>query len=221
MPGDEDVAHSGQRGRCPIPSTHDKLLEAHWFLHEMADYYHRPDQFRYMFSAFLQAARNITWVMQKELSRTDGFREWYAEKQSAMAENAALRTLNQLRVKTTKKEALFAASECWGGDFKHGRQKSGTTLPLPANVSSDVGVMRLRRAWDGWLHPHRVFIGEEFGVERRWKLPEVEDRELLEYSTCCWEALAAVVSEAHVFAGGEATAGHSLWAPGPRIPAAP
>ena len=31
---------------CPIPSTHDKLHEAHYWWHEMAEDYHEPNGFR-------------------------------------------------------------------------------------------------------------------------------------------------------------------------------
>ncbi len=34
--------------------------------------------------AFIQATRNITWSMQKELSKNDSFRKWYSIKQKEM-----------------------------------------------------------------------------------------------------------------------------------------
>jgi hypothetical protein len=40
-----------EEGRCPVPSAHDKLEEAHYFIHELIVKYHDPDEFRYSLSA--------------------------------------------------------------------------------------------------------------------------------------------------------------------------
>jgi hypothetical protein len=68
---------SGDGAPCPVPSTHDKTNEAHYFLHEMMDHYHDCDRFRYSLSAFLQAARSVTYLLQTELGSRDGFEAWY------------------------------------------------------------------------------------------------------------------------------------------------
>ena len=66
-PDPKSLAESlGAQGSvCPIPFTHDRLREVHHWWHEMARYYHEPEPFRYAFGAFVQAARNVTFVLQK------------------------------------------------------------------------------------------------------------------------------------------------------------
>jgi hypothetical protein len=51
---------SGDGSACPIPNTHDRLFEMHYWWHEMARNYHEPDPFRYCLGAFIQVARNVT-----------------------------------------------------------------------------------------------------------------------------------------------------------------
>ena len=57
---------------CPVPNAHDKTNEAHYFLHQMMEHYHDCDRFRYSLSAYLQAARSITLMLQAELTHRDG-----------------------------------------------------------------------------------------------------------------------------------------------------
>src|SRR4051812_9544385 len=84
---------------CPVPSTHDKLQESHWFIHEMVRHYHDPSGFRYSLGGFIQAARNTTFMMQSELANAKWFRPWYAEKQGWMRGNADLAVLHKLRTR--------------------------------------------------------------------------------------------------------------------------
>jgi hypothetical protein len=57
----ENLAATG--GKCPIPFTHDRLHETHHWWHEMARWYHEPQEFRYALGAFIQAARNVTFML--------------------------------------------------------------------------------------------------------------------------------------------------------------
>jgi len=50
----------------------------HYWWHEMARNYHEPEPFRYSLEAFVQAARNVTWVLQKEKRVFEDF-SWYEE----------------------------------------------------------------------------------------------------------------------------------------------
>src|SRR5580692_730231 len=89
----------GAVGESPLPSAHDKLAEAHYFIHEMLENYHHPHEFRYSLSGFLQAARSTTLMLQSDLSSRQGFGEWYVEHQHELATSPDLRLLNQLRVR--------------------------------------------------------------------------------------------------------------------------
>ena len=124
-----NLSESG--GPCPVPSAHDKTNEAHYFLHEMMEHYHECDRFRFSLSAFLQAARSATLLLQAELSAMDGFAAWYEPWQEKMKRSRVLPTLNSERVRVVHKEALVPASTMFFGRFEYGRWKSGMDgLPL-------------------------------------------------------------------------------------------
>src|SRR5215475_8414003 len=88
---------AGDGGACPIPLTHDRLFEVHYWWHEMARNYHEPDQFRYSLCAFVQAARSVTFMLQKEQHVFADF-SWYeswvekAKKDSVMSWLESART---------------------------------------------------------------------------------------------------------------------------------
>lgn len=69
---------------CPMPQTHSRLHEAHRFWHEAEKAYQDPSEFTAKLNALLQALRNVTFVMQKELSKNGNFEKWYAEQQVKM-----------------------------------------------------------------------------------------------------------------------------------------
>jgi hypothetical protein len=50
---DKDLAASLSESEepCPVPSAHDKVHEAHYFIHQLIDNYHDPHPFRYQLSA--------------------------------------------------------------------------------------------------------------------------------------------------------------------------
>ena len=76
-------------GQCPIPATHDRLEECHYWWHEMARKYHEPSPFRYSLGAFLQAARSVTFMLQSERAAFKDL-EWYAAWRGQAKEAGAL-----------------------------------------------------------------------------------------------------------------------------------
>jgi hypothetical protein len=132
------LAHalSGSETACPVPSAHDKANEAHYFLHEMMDHYHKCDRFRYSLSAFVQASRNITFLLQSDLKSRSGFDAWYQPWQAKMKDNPDLQLLNSERVRVVHQESLVPASSMFFGAFENGRNKSGFT-GMPMNPMRD------------------------------------------------------------------------------------
>ena len=112
-------------GKCPFPSSHDNLSEAHYFIHQMLDNYHFPTEFRYNLNAFLQAARSTTLLLQTELPKHRKFQEWYDAKRQIMGDDEELKLLNSLRVTVVHQSSLIPASTMWIGYFKHGDRRLG------------------------------------------------------------------------------------------------
>ncbi|MDD5510536.1 MAG: hypothetical protein PHI12_06995 [Dehalococcoidales bacterium] len=85
-------------------STRRKVEEAKYFLHMMKQTFEDDDCFSYNLSAFLSAARSITYHMQKQYKRRSGFTEWYCQKQIGMSADSELQYLNNARVENVHKE---------------------------------------------------------------------------------------------------------------------
>ena len=60
-----------------VTDTMDKLNEAKYFLKSMNDNTPEREAFKYNLSAFLAAARSVTFIMQKEFDSIKGFKDWY------------------------------------------------------------------------------------------------------------------------------------------------
>lgn len=192
---------SGSPRECPIPSAHDKLAEAHYFIHEMLENYHYPHEFRYSLSGFLQAARSTTLMLQAELGSRSGFDQWYAERRRELSANPDLRLLNKLRVRVVHENSLVPASSMFVGYLKYRKPKAGFMMPLDPMTGTLIALVGARRTLADFAHPHRIWIGEEFGVQRKWSLPEINDRELVQFCMACWKEISEVIAAAHAWTG--------------------
>ena len=84
----------------------DKVREAEFFLGQMKKTVNSPDEFRWNLSAFLSAARSVTWFLQSEFARTQGFKTWYGEKQEEMRKDPAMRFFVSKRNFSIKQASL-------------------------------------------------------------------------------------------------------------------
>lgn len=73
----------------------EKLLEAEYFLRHLS----RRSSYELGFelNAFLSAARSVTFLIQKELSKVPGFAEWWEARRSEMRRDEAMRFFLELR----------------------------------------------------------------------------------------------------------------------------
>jgi hypothetical protein len=56
--------------------TENKLEEAKYFFNQMKDNLHNPQILGFNLSAFITAARTVTWFMQKENAPNPRFKTW-------------------------------------------------------------------------------------------------------------------------------------------------
>jgi hypothetical protein len=73
----------------------ERLLEAEYFLTRMAR--ERGEPFGYNLNAFLSAARSVTFLLQKEYSKIDGFAEWWTRERGTLAADPAAQFFLELR----------------------------------------------------------------------------------------------------------------------------
>jgi hypothetical protein len=83
--------------------TRHKLNESEYFLKMAKALFENDDEFSYSISAFLSAARSITFYMQKQYGRCYGFPDWYSRKQVYMLADDDFNFLNNARVETIHK----------------------------------------------------------------------------------------------------------------------
>jgi hypothetical protein len=79
-----------------------KLNEADFFLNKLEKHYQDSPEVRYYLSAFISAARSVTWVMRSEYHERSGWNEWFTSKTPDEEELLFLKRINDLRVKTEK-----------------------------------------------------------------------------------------------------------------------
>ena len=91
------------------PTKH-KVEEAKYFLSMLKQLFEDDDEFAYNLSAFLSAARSITFYMQKQYKHRDGFAEWYCRKQIEMSADEELKYLNNARVEDIHKEPVHTGA---------------------------------------------------------------------------------------------------------------
>lgn len=81
----------------------DKLKEADFFLEKMKGANRQLDELNYYFSAFVSAARSVTFVMQYVASELDGFEEWYGAVQAELRQNKLAKFMLEARNEHQKK----------------------------------------------------------------------------------------------------------------------
>ena len=118
-------------------ATREKLQEARYFLQRMENEQADRDAFKYNLSAFLSAARSVTFYMQKKFARVSDFEEWYATEQEAMRHDPVMPFFLNARNRTLHQEYVPT------------RARIRVDLDDSVGVSDSVGVV-VRRA-DGTL----------------------------------------------------------------------
>ena len=82
----------------------EKLEEALYFLLQMRQSYIDRKHFIYNLNAFLNSARNVTFILQEEFANTSMFKHWYPQKQKEMREDKLMSFFNDLRVVSVHKK---------------------------------------------------------------------------------------------------------------------
>lgn len=196
--GPEHLADTLSRGDapCPLPFTHDRLDECHYWWHGMARNYHEPKQLRWNLGAFIQAARNLTWILQAEKHLFDDF-SWYEQWRSQAEEDKFLAWLNATRVHLTKRGPLSTTS--WAtfacvlsrDDARYSAEEEEG--PLEIVVNPFVCTHALLRAGPREDHPHEI--------ERHWEIEGLPDHEALEACALIFDELDDLVRIAHAHLG--------------------
>lgn len=185
--------------RCPIPATHDKYDEAHYFLERMMREYHHPHPFRWNLNAFLQALRAVDYMIRSELAHTDGFQAWYDAQIERTSED--LRRIIRARTVVVHEGMLQRQSLFESGLFRGRRFKLLCPVDVPWYMPSETILERTKVAFtDFFVGEEHAAIGEQLGVRRQWKVEELGHEEVLTVCDRAWLQAAEIVIAAHIFA---------------------
>jgi hypothetical protein len=188
----ENLASPGHA--CKIPSTHDRLWEAHYWWHEMARNYHEPMPFRYSLGAFIQAARNVTFMLQKEKGAFQDF-SWYDEWVKAARSNPVLSWLQNIRTTFVHQGALEPNStlemRCVDNPSEFADSDED---PLHMKVSPFACTHYYMSRGPRESHAHEFL--------RSWEITGLDGREVLDACANVYDFLDALVDEAHRRVGG-------------------
>ncbi len=195
----------------PIPSTVDKFREAHYFLVAMSKTYHSPHAFRYSLNAFIQALRNITFMLQSEPGKPASFECWYAEKQEDMRSDAQLRQFVEARNLIVKKAMLTPSSEAQIGLFRWRRLKLGFSVQADPFVHGRELLRRSREfCLKTFLDEEHSAIGEEAGVWRKWVVDGIGKEDAVSHCGAALRKLSSLVEEASKLWGTEFDGGFDV-----------
>lgn len=194
----EDLQHS------PISSTVDKLWESWYFILMMLQNYHDPHAFRYNLNAFIQALRNITFMLQSEEKKPEKFDAWYRDKQEAMRANQLLRRFVDARNMVVKKQMLATASFARLGLFRDRKFKLGVGGDVDPFVDSRDYLSKATSFMVGFfLDLEHSAIGEQIGVYRQWSTDAIGEGEVTRHCISALDEMAIIVQEAHTLLGVE------------------
>lgn len=95
---DLETGHIVTKPIHPLTSlllVEERLLEADYFVRQMRR--RRGAEFGYCLNAFVSASRSVTFLIQKEMARVQGFSAWWSEQQRVMSGDSAMRFFLKLR----------------------------------------------------------------------------------------------------------------------------
>jgi hypothetical protein len=171
----------------PIPSTQDKYNEASYFLSKMIENYHNPWEFQFNLNAFIQAFRNITFMLQAEPNKPEEFQVWYNSKQDEMKANSLLKKFVSARNIVVKQSSLSSKSKAQLGIFRGYELKLAIATEVHPFSDMKALLQNTREIMLGiFIDEEHSAIGEQLGVERSWIVEEIGDSEIV---LLCNEAL--------------------------------
>jgi len=181
----------------PIPSTQDKFSEASYFLSKMIENYHNPWEFQFNLNAFIQAFRNITFMLQAEPNKPNSFEDWYKSKQEEMKKNILLKKLVNARNIVVKQSSLSSKSKAWSGIFRNRGLKMAFGSEVHPFTDTKKYLKNMQEIMIGTLlDEEHSAIGEQIGIERSWIVEEIGDTEVVLLCNDALNYMGELLSEA-------------------------
>jgi hypothetical protein len=180
--------------RCPIAPAERRLRDAFHHWRQLEEDYFNPDRFRMALNSFLQEARNVTFILQKNKAKVAGFDAWYAPWQEKMKADPILCWAVESRNRITKQGDLETESHClvrftsdWTDELTH-EFRANPIAPASAIVAHVL------------QNVPREIVSEEslICIERRWMDTKLPSTEILQAASHMLLVLSDLVRDAHV-----------------------
>jgi hypothetical protein len=177
---------------CPIPATHDRLAELHYWWHQMAEMYHEPDPFRYRLGAFAQAARSVTFMLQTEKSVFKDFAFYETDWVGKTKLDSIMQWVHKTRTAGFHQSNLAPSSWLEMQCVRNPRK-----LPWGDEEEFNYPVGTI----DPWQCTHQLAHGpltdHGHNFTRLWSMEGLGGRELLDACAYVYDRLDEIVTEAH------------------------
>ena len=180
--------------KCPIAPAERRLRDAFHHWRQLEQDYFNPDRFRMALNSFLQEARNVTFILQKNKAKVAGFDAWYSPWQEKMKADPILLWAVESRNRITKQGDLETESQClvkftsdWTDELTH-EFRANPIAPAPAIVAHVL------------QNVPREMLSEEglICIERRWVDANLPSTEILQAASHILLMLSDLVRDAHV-----------------------
>ena len=174
------------------------MIDAHHLWHQIAANYSNSDLFRANLNATIQALRNITFAVQSEKDVFDAFDAWYTPWQARLKASSVSEWVKDTRNLVVKQGDLEAASTAdvrlltWQDDTL-------AQIPITPGTSSEVLLNNIP-IWEligGASIPTGDLSSAVLEIERRWNLPDLQNREVLDTLGAAYGLLSDLVLDAH------------------------
>ena len=166
----------------------DKILETDYFLSQLKERSGYYEEFGFIFSAFLSAARSVTFSMQAVMSKYPGFDEWYKPRQQQLKNSNLAKFFVDLRNHSQKVGSIpiYHSGTMKDGHLQY-RQEFVATADFRTVPEGDViaisekyfekllGIIgELYRDFDVYVNPRAIFT--EKGLQSlNWTIEDLEE----------------------------------------------
>lgn len=188
------MMQGSQRTRgCVLAATHARLDDLHTLWHEAVPRYQEPDRFRTFLNSAIQAARNVTFVLQKQKASIPGFADWYAGWRHRLGDDPVMRWIVKARNRVVKAGDLEVLSRAkvsvvtGYSDLPTLEMEVDPLLPLEA-----IAALVRDRVTETWMEEHGTVV-----VERQWRVEDLEGFELLDALGHACGVLIELLFDAH------------------------
>lgn len=188
---------------CPLIETHDKFIEAWYFLTRMVEYYHRAKLFRWYLDAFIQSLRNVTFMLQSEGSVIPDFKIWYKQQQQLLREDVVLVNFKNARNILVKEGMLRSKSTMIAGIFHRAHLKIGIGSIEVDLFTDSIDLLEKAKSFciPFMLDKEHSALDEQIGVQRKWVVADIGDEEISLLCYKAWRTLGLILESAHLKMG--------------------